>query len=553
MPTVAMGRDLSLPTNSSTTGPQRVPLPTGGVASASTYADQPQKFLPPQTTRNIRPFDTISDRPRLGTAPGIVKLIAQTFGNGTPIQALDTVSRASVIAGYHLGDHARILGRNSLASPVAGNVFGFQAAAVPGLDWEATVDVSAESGAPSTVSIASVARHPDTDLVVVGTAQYTHDADPNKVVRVVAFDRYGVQVWSTLIARSGTDLFINTVECSRLYTLVTVNESVYALRNDTGAIAGSTNCNGWSDECVEARVWRDAAGQEFMYVLFNGKTAAATLPNGGSVTSGFYGKCFRSGVMKFLITSDDYAIVPIFSQLQWGRQLAATDTYFEATHGYFRFSENSELKPRGAIVNALGIDPFGNIVVGRCNAGGGPTSAFTPDLQLMRPISVCFISVSGVMVWEKDVNSIGNRIGAQGVLNDIPAGAGIDPTVNAVRADGTQVYAAGSPNSATECVWALLSSSGSLVWTQILEPTVGPPDQAIRQAAMALDPTDGNLVLCGDSSTAWPGTNGTSAHTWKLNAVDGSVVWTESLSGTASATGVAFFSDGRMVISTDTI
>lgn len=537
-----------MPTEGEISGPQRVPLPMGGAASVSAYHDQPLNFYPVETLRCIRPFDTGHDRPRLGTTPGIVKFFNQQFGDGTFIQAIDTVSRGTVVAGYHLGTASRIVGRSVLANPLAGQVFEFQPGQTPALEWFSLIDVTGDGG-PNPISVSAVARHPDTDLIVVGTDAY-NDGSGHTVARVVAFDRYGNQVWSTKIAQAGLDKFINTIEVTRLYTLVCSNEKVHALRNDTGAIVEATNFNAWSDECVEGRRWKDpATGLEYLFVLFNGKTTTVTLPNGASVTAGFYAKCFRSGVMKLRIASDSYATTPVFTQVQWGRQLAASDTFFEALHGYFRISENSLAKPRGAIVNALAVDLGGNVYVGRCNCGGGPNSTYPPDLQQSRAVTVCKISAAGTMVWETDTDSI-VRIGSQSVYNDIPTVGGMDPSIQAVAVDSTNgvVYAGGAPNGATNCVFRINGVDGSLQWGATLEPTVGPPNQSIRQAGIAVDPTDGFVVVGGDNSTAWPGALGVHAHLWKLNSVDGSVVWHENLANAVTSTGVVIFPNGRLAV-----
>lgn len=542
-----------VPTEGGSSGPQRIVLPIGGAASPSAYRDQPARYCPPETLRNVRPNDTAKDRPRLGTTPGIVKVFNQQFGDGNFIQAIETVSRATVIAGYHLGDASRILGRSVLADPLAGQVFEFQPGQSPALEWFALVDVTS-AGGPDPLSVSAIGRHPDTDLVVVGTDAYNDTASAtDTVASVIAYNRYGEQVWATRISRAGVNVFINTVEVTRLYTLVCANERVYALRNDTGAIVENTDCNGWADETIEARRYRDTNGVEYLYVLFNGKTTGVTAgtpsTNNVTVTAGFYAKCFRSGVMKFLIASDNYTTSPVFTQVQWGRQLASTDSYYEAAHGYFRISENSEVRPRGAIVNALAVDLSGNCYIGRCNCGGGPTAAFTPSLLEARPITVCKVSVAGTMLWESDTDSI-VRVGSQSVYNDIPTAGGMDPSINAVAVDSTNglVYAGGAPNAATGCVFQLNAADGSPTWAATLEPTIGPPNQSIRQAALAVDPTDGNLIVGGDNSDDWTGSLGVHAHLWKLNHIDGSIVWTENLADTVSTTGVVVFSDGRMAI-----
>lgn len=550
----------SVPTEGEVTGPQRVQLPIGGAASATAYRDQPSRFCPPETVSCIRPFDSAKDRPRFGTTPGIIKLFNQQFGDGNFIQSLDTVSRATVIAGYHLGDASRILGRSVLANPLAGQVFEFQPGATPALEWFYKVDVTGDGG-PGTLSVSAVAHHPETDLVAVGTDAYNDTASPGfTVASVFAFDRYGNKVWSTRIARTGLNVFINTVEVTRLYTMVCTNEKVYALRNDTGAVAETTACNAWSDECIEARRWKDTTtGFEYLYVLFNGATALLAseiaagnqLPNGTAISSGFYAKCFRSGVMKFRIASDSYATTPVFTQIRWGRQLSSGDPFYEADHGYFRISENSEVRPRGAIVNALAVDLGGNVYIARCNCGGGPSVAYTPDLLLARPITVCKVSASaGTMLWEVDTESI-IRVGSQAVYNDIPTAGGIEPSVQAIAVDSTNglVYVGGAPNAANSCVFRLSGSDGSMQWQSALELAGQTPNRTIRQACIAVDPTDGHCVVGGDNSVDWPGALGVHAHLWKLNSVDGSVVWTENLSNTTTSTGVVLFSDGRIVTS----
>lgn len=529
------------------TGPQRIQLPLGGVANATAYRDQPGRFLPPETTRNIRPYDVLADRARLGTCPGIVKLLNQQFGGGAAIQAIETVSRASVIAGYHLGDHSLILGRESDADPIAGAAFGFLRASTPALEWSHLFDFSGEGG-PASVAAVSIARHPDTDLQVVASAGYdyggTYDA-----ARVVGMDRFGTQVWSTRITNTTKDMLPVAVAVSRLYTFLAANENVYCLRNDTGALALTVNCNGWSHENVALAVWRDpSTGTEYLLVCFNGKETARTLPGGGLVTAGFYARCFGAGVMKYLVAGTDYTQSPILTQVQWGRQLNTSSSFFEAVHGYFRVSENSRLAPRGAVLTSMAVDPSGNVVLGRCNAGGGPTNAYPPDLNLVAPITVCLVSAAGTMVWEQDTNSL-VRVGAEGVLNDVSTGAGVEPSIQAVASDGVTVVAAGAPNTATWCAFGLSAGDGVWRWAVTLQPSVGPPNQSIRRGACAFDPSDGNIILGGDRSTSWGVL--VNASLWKLNPVDGSVVWAYDIG--AATYGLATFADGRFATATGVV
>lgn len=514
------------------------------------FRDQPTKFLPAESTRCIRPYDTAKDRGRLGTTPGIVKFFNQQFGSGQAIQLIDTVSLASVVAGYHLGSHEDIIGRNVVADPITGQVFGFTGGPEPLLEWRAKIDVTGDGG-PGTLAAACISKHADTDLTVVGTEQYNDTAHPvDKVCRVVAFDRYGAQVWSTLIAVGGTNVFINTVSVGTLYTFVASNEKVYALRNDTGAIAASTNCNSWSSEVIEARIFKDSNGIEYVFALFDGATNGVVLPSTVAVTAGFYAKCFRSGVMKFQVPTDNYSTTPIFNQVVWGRQLASTDTYYEATHNYFRISENSSLRPRGAITEALAVDGQGNVYIARCNCGGGPNNGFTPDLTLVRPISVCKVSALGTMLWEIDTDSI-IRVGSQGVLNDIPTAPGIEPSLAAIAVDGTNgiVYVGGAPNAALQNVFSLNGADGSLRWTAELHAPAGPPNKTVRQACIRIDPTDGNLVIGGDDSTDYSGGGSPAAHTWKMNSIDGSVLWHLQLANVTN-TGVTISRDGRIILAT---
>lgn len=490
----------------------------------------------------MRPYDVGSDRPRIGTTPGISPIFDQVFGDGNPVQDINTVSVASVVSGYHIGKTTKVSGRSSNASPLTGQVFGLAPANPPVLEWSGTSDLG-------TISGTCVARHPDTDMTVVAG---TDTSGANDVVKVTALARYGATLWSVTISETSVDRFVNTLAVSRLYTFVATNDKVVALRNDTGAVAATTTCNTWSKEAIDLAVWQDpSTGEEFLFVLFDGSTistGSGNLPNGTALTSGFYARCFRSGVMKFLVPSSSYTATPVFGQVQFGPQLASTDTYYESAHGYFRFSEQSELKPRGCIPTALAVDGFGNLYVSRCNAGGGPNSSFPPDLTAVRPISVMRINRNGSRGWERDTDSIIRAGPVGGYLNDIPNAADEDPSLNAVCADeqGTQVYVGGSPNAAQQCVFALRASDGALVWTQEIEPVTAGPTSAIRQAAMRVDPTDGGVICAGDVTNNWDGA--TNASYWKLTAESGEFVWSLLMDSTASGYGVAVFRNGRIVI-----
>jgi len=530
-----------LPTEGQFTGQQRIPLPIGGAANLSAFREQPNRFCPPSTLRSVRPYDVGTDRPRIGTTPGIAPIFDQTFGDGNPVQDINTVSRASVVAGYHLGVTTPIAGRSSLADPLTGQVFGLSSANPPLLEWAGT-------SALSSIAASCVARHPDTDLTVVAGT----DTSGTDTVKVAALNRYGATVWSVTISEGGVDRFVNTLAMSRLYTFVATNNKVLALRNDTGATAATSTCNGWAKEVIDLVVWRDpSTGEEFLFVLFDGSensTGSGNLPNGTALTAGFYARCFRSGVMKFLVPSSNYSATPVFGQVQFGPQLPSTATYYESAHGYFRISEQSELKPRGCIPTALAVDGLGNLYVTRCNAGGGPNNTFTPDLTQVRPITVMRINRNGTKAWEIDTDSI-IRVGpVGGYLNDIPNSSSEDPSVQAVAADeqGTHVYAAGAPNAAQQCVFALRASDGALIWTQEIEPVTVAPTSSIRQAAARVDPTDGGLILGGDYTNNWDGA--TVASFWKLSAETGEFVWSVALNATAYGFGVAVFRNGRVVL-----
>jgi hypothetical protein len=534
-----------------------IPLPFRGASNATAYIKTPGDVAPLSALRNFQTFEPKGDRARGGKRRGVRKVFAQRLGTG-PIQGLAVVPRASAVIGQRLGACSAVTGGTSrpVAAP-AGQVFGLDA--VPSLTLAHYVNVTgsgpfADTG-PGTNSVNACCISPDGRWAAVAT-NYV-DASTRLVARFVLIDLSTGQMATGPLAvtRKLTSLvegrYINAMvmTADRLYVLTNQYVNVYGYTGIQGTTVfggltvlseDSFALEGWANETVQAVV--NAAGTH-LYIAFNGTGLGATLPSAVVVTPGTNATHFRSGVMKCQIVN----AAPYLRKVSYGPQLPTSDPFYEptgggASHGYWRLSEQRlSGRPRGGIVSAIAIGREGSadaVYLTHTNSGRGPNSTYAPDGST--GYTTITKIVGDAIAWSSPVNSIISAVNDSGLYNDIPTpptSPTAFPSLQAVcvDADGV-VYVAGRRGPTGVSVLALDPLDGSTLWDYDSGGT-------ILQAAIAIDPASGHLVVAGVKNTAFEGGDGIrTAHLWMLERASGALVkdWTlggGSVSGLCVAAG----------------
>ncbi len=259
----------------------------------------------------------------------------------------------------------------------------------------------------------------------------------------------------------------------------------------------------------------------------------------------------------FLPSTDGMGIV---RRIAFGTQLALTDPGSEYAsganglpHNYYRFADQSVQRPHGCVVTDMAVGADGSVVVTRSNQGWGPNAtpwrpgatggSYTPPVP---DVTITKINRDGVTVFEIDPGS--NKFDGLGAgyngtphYNDINA-----PTFRAVAIDANgAVYAAGYQNPSGYSV-ARISSTGGVDWRK----NVVNAGAAVSLSAIAVDPTDGNLIVCTPYNAGWDGAT-RSAHIFKLAASDGRIIWNFTATPGVAALAVAVSRTGRIAFGTD--
>lgn len=493
---------------------RRVPIPDRGVSDATPFLDQPGAFAPPGSMLNVR------HRGRtMGKRPGWRRLFPQRIGRGGPVQACGVITRAAGVAGYQIDQCTQETAGTSLtASPAAGNIVILDRA--HSVERVINFDVT-DIGGPAGVSVVAVRFTPD-GRYVAAAANYLVGGVLRTTIRLFNVAT-GEQASSVTISDPTKPIFTNTLCFSSEYLFACVNNTVRAYTWSGGVLSFvlETDLGGWAQEAVQAAVWRDAAGVEWLYVGFDGSSAAG-VRTGGTIEGGWPAVHFRSGVMKFRIGSA--AAIPIggsaLTQVTFGPVLSSANAFYEAAHGYLRISEpgNSSASPHGCLITALAVDPSdGSVIIGRTNVGIGPDLAtYPPDATWLPRATVAKYSAAGVLLWEADTDSI-IEAGFGGYFNDIPFTGDPTPDTSVMAVGVTaagDVLAAGRRTNAGSSAYLLRGSDGvRLAQWEIM----GAQPESVRQAAVVLDPSDGLMVVGGDRSTDWEGSGGANAHLWKLD------------------------------------
>jgi hypothetical protein len=528
----------------------RVIPPFRGAANNTAFIKTPGDLAPLDTMRNFRTFVPDKDRPQGGKRPGIVKAFDRQLKNAA-VQALCPVSRASYISGYLLGD-GRDMGDGSSkdSDALEGNLFILDE--VPSMRYALELDALQYGGLDAQASNA-VAFHPDDDLIAFAInipGADTVSGFGETVIRVVTTD--GAVLWTIHVTSAFADRYTNTLVFSRHFLFVCVADHVRMYRVSDGSDFGTAFLGAWASETVEADVYRGPGGTEFLYVAFNGANKPGDLVGGGSIIAGPYAIHFRSGIIKYrLIYNEGQDGYNPLVQVSFGTAPDPADPLIEdgGFHGYWRVSEQSGGKPWGCLINAMRVSPAdGSVFFARTNQGYGPNTLYHPDGSTAF-VTVTKVLANGTLAWERDTDSIDpGESGALGFANDIPTAPGDEPAILAVAVDGNgDVYAGGRRNILGDSVFKLRGTDGVMVWTTTV---AGIYPKVIRQAAMAIDPTDGNLVVAGDRNNDWIGADG-QAHLWKISGNNGTVLWSFDILSNVSGLGVDVSTLGQIAYVTD--
>ncbi len=374
-----------------------------------------------------------------------------------------------------------------------------------------------------------------------GTNAYTDD-DPGGDTSFPANDIWVTEHWILMCLKNG----ILCVSKERTDITAEGNRPAQAWWYDLNGWSNETIAVVASSETVEDASNPDASFRE-CFCLFQGSWTAGTVDNGagGSETLRAFrwGGHFRAGIDRFTIDDrppsvrNTETLSPIVKR-GFGDKLASGDRYFESSHRTFRFSEHLERAPRGCWPEDMAIDPDGKLIVAFSNTGYGPNESdpqHLPNaagwrattLAKIDPGDFSFVGIppAGSVEWEVDTRS--NLISAAGLPpvdgtnfdSDMPHDTGVDATLRAVTTGpGGRIYCGGNRTGGNVFC---LNPGGIEQWIQ----DVG---SIVRQGAMSIDESDGNVIVGAASNTAWVSStlnagNTVEAHAWRLDSQTGSV------------------------------
>jgi hypothetical protein len=540
---------------------RRVIPPRRGAANNTSAYDTPSEFCPVENIDNVFLFDVAKDRPRMGSRPGLEDRFPGVYGDGEPWQGLGTVNRSKTATGYRLGsgvDVSNTAGEAKDSAPVLGQVWALDKAwglfrfRYEDVSPSGPVSYGPDTG-PANQSVSAVCISPDGSKAIFAS-NYV-DASTRQVSRITCWNlSTGAVVWSQKITDT-VARFTNSVACNAEWVFVCTNQyvGVYKLADGTAPSLGGQffNMNGWSDECVKGVL--DAAGK--LIVAFKGSSVAATLPSGIPVTTGKRAQHFRAGVMRFNIRTVAQvaaALGDVIYQDVMANKLIPADQFYEANHGYCRFSEHTPKAPKGCQPTGVAATPDGGFVLTHTNEGWGPRGSAGPGNAPPNGVggywTVTKFNSAGAYEWRTDTDSI-LEAGDGGYNNDIPTSTSDLPSILAVAvgSDGV-IYCGGRRNRVGAdgvCAFAF-DIDGTLLWEADLGAT-------IREGAICIMPTEQVPVFAGDRNSTWDGSGGANAHLWELRPLDGGVARYFDLSAAVSALAVAGRADGSIVYGTDKV
>lgn len=553
---------------------ERVNIPVRGATDTARFRELPAGFAPVGSMLNVLPY-TAAGRQQMGTRGGVTEVFA---GLGGMIQSLAVLNRPSVSSGFTLGSPVSAGdGISRSGAALEGNLWVMEDNPRPTIQYRTTFDTVIGAAAPFP-NVTAVCFSPDGTLLLVGHTEI--NVYGKYMVRIRCLDAAtGEEEWTVQYNNEGTTqdftLYAGCLVCSKEYAFFGAKSSLQAIRL-TGANASRiTDCgtlNGWCQEIVALGVYdQGGAYNEALYACFQGTRSGnqTDFVGGGSfngaplidddIDSGDTASHYRAGVMKFSIprSTDNIGAV---RRVSFGTQLAVTAPGSEYTstatplpHNYYRFADQSVQRPHGCVVTDMAVGADGSVVVTRSNQGWGPNAtpwrpgatggSYTPPVP---DVTITKINRDGVTVFEIDPGS--NKFDGLGAgyngtphYNDINA-----PTFRAVAIDANgAVYAAGYQSPSGYSV-ARISSTGGVDWRK----NVVNAGAAVSLSAIAVDPTDGNLIVCTPYNRGWDGAT-RSAHIFKLAASDGRIIWNFTATPGVAALAVAVSRTGRIAFGTD--
>jgi outer membrane protein assembly factor BamB len=550
-----------------------IPLnfPNRGVTNAPAFIKTPGDAAPIGTTYNVLPDEAITGRMRGSKRMGIVRVFPQPIGPG-PVQGLGVITRASSVSGQRLGSSVDMDSAASKdATGISGQVWGMDAA--PSLDFMYRVDVTssgpfADDGAMDNGVQAMCLSAKGRGLNLLQKAgkflavasNYFSLGDGFGVARIVLFNtETGRMIGTARLSQPGGIQNVNTMVMSDRALYVCTNhwvnvyrvadESAEGLQDGLTPLSESAiNCNGWAQEVIQAGL---SPNGSYLYVAFNGTSTGATLASGALVTAGINATHFRSGIMRYHISSD----APYLTPEAWGTQLPSTARYYEggtSPHNYWRMSEQLDRAPQGGYVTALKVAADGSILLTHTNTGRGPDNnpAHVTDYRAPQGPSyktVTKILADGRIAWSTDTFSIRDA-NDQGKLNDIPTPPDDFhyPSIQAVDVDEAGfVYVAGNLSTGLN-VYKLDKDNGVILWAQNAGAVV-------PQAGICIGP-GGQPVVCAFRNDDWEDGShvGEDRILFTLDPETGDVLSTYDLAEPVSALCVAA-ANGRLFFGTDSV
>jgi hypothetical protein len=533
--------------------------PRRGVASATTFSDQPVEFAPYGSMENVRIFTGAGgggDRPMPGQRPPLARVYETPLGDGE-VQGQCSASRPST-ATYQLGTPQSIVdGGVSLNAPAAsGNIFVLDT--VPSMLDAREMDVTAWGGS-GTAAANAVAYSVDGGLFAVASNFTDGGGNPAAAVQVRNTADSEV-VWSALLDvdnRVNSLCFTNSclVVCTSRLSPATGSARMHVFNKATGARVQATDIDGWSSEIIRARRYV-IDGVERIRVAFNGGTAAGLFYDGPffpgeAIESGNPARHFRTGIAQYRVAGT------VFTREQCGPAPSLTgdpapEQLPDGTviqHGTFRVSQRTERPPFGCLITSLAVAQDGTSLATRTNQGYGPQAAtYPPDGAVYANLGIFAVSAAGEMLWERDCQTI-VEVGLGGYYNDIPTSGSDFASLLCAEVDNRgYAFVGGRTNDGGFSAFMVRMNDGSIVWRADLQGGSG------RVLGVAVDPTDGNPVFCGQRNTSWTGSGGTTnAHLWKRSRIDGSHVWSFDLGSAVAANDVAIAPWGGIAYVTENV
>lgn len=509
--------------------------PNRGASNSSAFFDAGMPFAPASVLLNVMPYDTIGNRPRFGTRPGMSEYFTGgPFGSGRFVQGMGVVSRGRTQTGYTKGASTDLIGTDGGArtqGAIAGNVWRLDNTL--GLTAYAYENVTATGPYADTGvntqpnrSVNAIAQSPDGTRIIIGESYA--DGSGNNVSRITCLNATTLAlIWSKKMSDAGIDRFVSAIDVSADWVFVCTNHFLRIFRLTDGsnpsAIGSAHNTysfGGWSQVAVDCKV--DPAGST-LYGLFRGTNATATLGSGIVVTAGITAEHFRAGVMKYAISTAAQLIAgtstEVLTQVNYSPQLLPAATYYEGVHQYLRFSEQVPWGPRGMRPTGLALLPSGGIVVTCANQAWGPCAVigdpgyFPPD-GTTGYYNLFAFSPAGVYLWRFDGDSIKYEDGGSGFFNDLLSPTAIDVATDSsgnVYFGGRRTLPTGNPDGMN--VWGV-TSLGDFIWSSDLQTTI---------KGVAVLPGSMNVAVGGLRSNAWPGASSAYAQLWTLRSVDGAI------------------------------